>query len=233
MRWSSLVRLGVFSLVCLTACGDDTSDGGSGGTGGSGGAGGAGGAGAGDAGSAATAGGPEGGAGGIETGGGGQGEGGASAFQLTSTAYGEGEEIPLEQACTNGGGDNVSPPLAWSGAPAGAQSFAIIMRDLDFNNGFLHWVMWDIPADATSLPDGIEQVFEPPSVEGAKQAAFNPQVTGYFGPCSPNSVNTYEITIYAIDVAILPNLVESTSKTEAAAAIVDAAVGSASLSGES
>lgn len=107
------------------------------------------------------------------------------------------------------------------------------MRDLDFNNGFLHWVMWDIPADATSLPDGIEQVFAPPSVEGAKQAPFNAQVTGYYGPCSPSSVNTYQITIYAIDVETLPNLDESTTKADAAATIVDAAVGSTTLSGES
>lgn len=229
----------VFSLACLLACGDDTSSGGSGGIGGNGGSGGQGGAGAagaaggGDAGAQPLGGGPEGGAGGAAQGGGGAGEGGASAFELTSTAYGEGEEIPLVHVCSNGGGDNVSPPLAWTGAPAGAQSFAVVMRDLDFNNGFLHWVMWDIPAEAASLPEGIEQVFQPPSVEGAKQAPFNPQLTGYFGPCSPNSVNTYEITIYAIDVASLPNLDASTSKGDAAQAIEDAAIASASLSGES
>lgn len=165
--------------------------------------------------------------------GGSGGQGGGGPFALTSTAYAEGEMIPEVYECQSGGGDNISPPLAWTPGPAGTQSYAIVMRDLDFMSGFIHWVIWDIPANVMSLPENVEQVYQPAVPAGAKQAPFNGNNVGYYGPCSPNSVNTYELTIYAIDVPTLPGLDNTTPKQEAAQAIVDAMTASAKLAGES
>jgi hypothetical protein len=161
------------------------------------------------------------------------GTGGMASFALTSTAYAEGETIPMKYECTSAGGQSVSPPLAWTAGPAGTLSYAIVMRDLDYQNGFLHWVMWDIPASSMSLPEGVEQVYAPSMPAGSHQAPFNQSIVGYYGPCSPNSVNTYEITVYALDVATVPGLTSQSTKPEAEAAILDAAIASATLSGES
>lgn len=153
---------------------------------------------------------------------------------LTSTAYTNGQVIPTKYECSsNGPGMNVSPPLAWSGGPAGTQSYAIVMRDLDFQNGFIHWVMWDIPAGTQSLAENVEHVATPAVPAGAKQAAFNGSITGYQGPCSPGGVNTYEISLYAIPTATLAGITTATAKAAAAAAIVNAATATAKLAGES
>jgi len=201
------------------AAGSGGSGGGQAGTGGQSGSGGQAGSGGGAAGS-----------GGAVDGGGGQ--GGASGFALTSSAYTEGTMIPKKYECTSGGGQSVSPPLSWTAGPAGTQSYAIVMRDLDFN-GFLHWVIWDIPGNLRALPENVQQVYQPSDPAGAKQAPFNGTVTGYYGPCSPSSVNTYELTIYAIPTATLAGLSQTSTKTQAADAIVAAATASAKLSGES
>jgi Raf kinase inhibitor-like YbhB/YbcL family protein len=222
-------------LFALTSCGgDDSSSAASGG----GGTGAVSSGGTGGSGGSAGSGGSSGGSGGVagqSTGGasGGGGTAGAGGFALTSSAYGEGDTIPQKYECTSGGGQSVSPPLAWTPGPTGTQSYAIVMRDLDFQNGFLHWVMWDIPATTLSLPEGVEQVYQPSVPAGAKQAPFNASVIGYYGPCSPSSVNTYQITVYALPVASLSGLDQTSSNSEAEAAIVAGASASAALSGES
>jgi Raf kinase inhibitor-like YbhB/YbcL family protein len=166
---------------------------------------------------------------------GGGGSAGASAFALTSTAFTEGAMIPRRHECATAGGgaQNVSPPFTWTAGPAGTQSYAIVMRDLDFQSGFVHWVIWDIPGSLRALPENIQQVYQPSDPAGAKQAPFSASVTGYYGPCSPSSVNTYEFTLYAIPTATLAGLSQSSDKTQAATAIVSAATASAKLSGES
>jgi Raf kinase inhibitor-like YbhB/YbcL family protein len=209
-------------VLALPSCGSDD-DGSGGATGGSGGTGG---------GTGGTAGASTGGTAGSATGGSG-GSAGGGPFALTSSAYVEGGTIPEKYECEDGGGDNVSPPLAWGEGPAGTQSYAIVMRDLDFNNGFIHWVIWDIPAATLSLPENVEQVFQPSVPAGAKQAPFNGALIGYFGPCSPNSVNTYEMTLYALPDATLSGLDDNSTKAQAATAIEGAALASTTLSGES
>ncbi len=157
-----------------------------------------------------------------------------AAFNVTSSSFAQGATIPTRHECSsNGPGSNVSPPLAWSGAPASARSYAIVMRDLDFQSGFIHWVIWDIPESETSLQEDVEHVAEPTVPAGAKQASFSGSLVGYQGPCSPSSVNTYEITVYALPVDTLDAITPATPKAQAAAAIVNAAIAVARLSGES
>jgi Raf kinase inhibitor-like YbhB/YbcL family protein len=141
--------------------------------------------------------------------------------------------VPQRHECTTGGGQNVSPLFSWTAGPAGTQSYALIMRDLDFMNGFLHWVIWDIPGTVRALPENIQPVYQPSDPAGAKQAPFAGTTIGYYGPCSPSSVNTYEFTIYAMPAATLAGLSEQSDKAQAAAAIVAAALASTKLAGES
>ena len=90
----------------------------------------------------------------VACGGNGDDDGGVSptpattgAFVFASDAFSPGGEIPLEFSCD---GDNVSPPLSWSGLPEGAQSLALTMDDLDAG-GYVHWVMYDIPPGTMGL----------------------------------------------------------------------------------
>jgi len=164
---------------------------------------------------------------------------GHSAFTLSSSAFADGGAIPKIHECTSGGGNdpakkNESPPLAWAGAPAAAKSYAVVMRDLD-NADLIHWVIYDIPASATSLPQNVEHVHRPPVPAGARQVYYRGSASlyGYQGPCSPSTVNTYEFVVHALNRASLTNLDSTSSTRTAARAITAASIGSARITGES
>jgi Raf kinase inhibitor-like YbhB/YbcL family protein len=96
----------------------------------------------------------------------------------------------------------------------GTKSYTIVFVDTD--NGLTHSAIYDIPADTTSLPEGVENEYEPSDVPGAKQPkSYKPTLAGYAGPC-PNAEHTYVWTIYAIDVEALPDTTETTTKEEIA-----------------
>lgn len=108
------------------------------------------------------------------------------------------------------------------------------MRDLD-NNNLIHWVIYDIPVSATSLPQNVEHAYRPAVPAGARQVYYRGSASlfGYQGPCSPSTVNTYEFVVHALNKASLTNL-DSTSSTQTAArTIVSSSIGSARISGES
>ncbi|WP_433274094.1 YbhB/YbcL family Raf kinase inhibitor-like protein [Actinosynnema sp. CS-041913] len=164
---------------------------------------------------------------------------GPNAFTLSSTAFTNGGVIPKIHECTSGGGSdpakkNESPPLAWSDAPAAAKSYAIVMRDLD-NANLIHWVIYDIPVGATSLPQNVEHVYQPSVPAGSRQVYYRGSASlfGYQGPCSPSTVNTYEFVVHALNQASLTNLNSNSSTQTAARAIASASVGSARIRGES
>ncbi|MEV0439815.1 YbhB/YbcL family Raf kinase inhibitor-like protein [Streptomyces spectabilis] len=162
-----------------------------------------------------------------------------SAFALSSTAFTDGGVIPKVHECTSGGGSdpakrNESPPLTWSGAPAAAKSYAIVMRDLD-NANLIHWVIYDIPPSTTSLPQNVDHTYRPSVPAGARQVYYRGSASlyGYQGPCSPSTVNTYEFVVHALDQASLTNLNSSSSTRTAAREIAAATIGSARITGES
>ncbi|MEU0940434.1 YbhB/YbcL family Raf kinase inhibitor-like protein [Embleya sp. NPDC005971] len=164
---------------------------------------------------------------------------GRSAFALSSTAFVDGGLIPKIHECTSGGGNdpakkNESPPLAWSGAPAGAKSYAVVMRDLD-NADLIHWVAYDIPVNTTSLPQNVEHAYRPSVPAGARQVYYRGSASlfGYQGPCSPSTINTYEFVVYALDRTSLTELNSASSTRTAARTITAASIGSAGISGES
>jgi Raf kinase inhibitor-like YbhB/YbcL family protein len=119
-------------------------------------------------------------------------------FTLSSPAFVEGAAIPRKYSCD---AENVSPPLQWSQSPAGVKSFALIMDDPDAPSGtFVHWVLFNIPASATSLPEGIARA---PHVAGIGQQGMNSaRQTGYFGPCPPGGTHRYFYKLYALDAAV-------------------------------
>jgi Raf kinase inhibitor-like YbhB/YbcL family protein len=128
--------------------------------------------------------------------------GAANALTLTSTDIKPGGKIADEQAanlfgCTS---PNVSPALAWSGAPKATKSFAISMYDPDAptGSGFWHWWVVNIPADVTSLPKGAGGGTGLPA--GAMQGRNDYSTTSYGGPCPPpGKPHHYVITVYALD----------------------------------
>src|SRR5687767_11371161 len=97
--------------------------------------------------------------------GGGGNRGGIQLMTLSSPAWQSGGMIPVKYTEA---GDRVSPPLTWTGAPEGTASFVLIMRDISAPTGdglatdVLHWMLWNIPATTTSLPEGIGQGFQLP-----------------------------------------------------------------------
>jgi hypothetical protein len=124
-------------------------------------------------------------------------EGGpAMPLKLTSTAFQADGAIPKKFTCD---GPDVSPALAWSDAPAGTQSFALIMDDPDAPVGtWVHWVLYDLPAGAHELAEGLAKQEELPG--GARQGRNDFRRIGYGGPCPPSGpAHRYFFKLYALD----------------------------------
>ena len=114
-----------------------------------------------------------------------------SGFTLTSPEFDEGESIPRRYACD---GDDVSPPLAWSGAPGDSASLVLVMDDPDAN-GFVHWVVLDMTASATgSLPAGWSK-----SPDAPPQGTNSFGRVGYGGPCPPSGSHRYAFRLLVLD----------------------------------
>jgi Raf kinase inhibitor-like YbhB/YbcL family protein len=122
-------------------------------------------------------------------------EGVKMEIKLTSTAFKEGEFIPEKYTCD---GENVSPPLEWSGIPAATKSIALICDDPDAPMGtWVHWVIFNIPASANKLNEKISshKVLE----DGTAQGKNDFRKIGYGGPCPPGGIHRYFFKIYALN----------------------------------
>ena len=117
------------------------------------------------------------------------------AITVTSSAFKEGGMIPAKYTCD---GNNSSPPLNWQQPPQGTKSFAQISDDPDAPVGtWVHWVMWNIPAETNQLPENV-----PPKKElsdGSKQGITDFGRPGYGGPCPPSGTHRYYFKVYALD----------------------------------
>ncbi len=117
---------------------------------------------------------------------------------VSSEAFKEGEAIPLEYTCD---GKDVSPPLSWKGVPENAKSLALIMDDPDAPMGtFVHWVLFNIPSDTTTLPKGIPR--NQTLADGSSQGMTDFGRTGYGGPCPPRGTHRYYFKVYALDTML-------------------------------
>ncbi len=119
---------------------------------------------------------------------------------LTSPAFADGAEIPARYTCE---GEDVSPPLAWTGVPAVARSLALVVADPDApdpahpKTTWTHWVLYDLPPDAPGLPAGVSTL--PP---GAREGLNDWKRTGWGGPCPPIGRHRYFFELYALDVVL-------------------------------
>lgn len=188
MQGYKVVSLAFAGFVTLAAAGCGGGDGssGSGGTTSTGGSGGT-----------STSSGGSGGTGGTTSLGG---AGGTWLITLTSPTITEGGMFPVDSTCA---GLNVSPQLDWTAAPPDTKSFSIVFKDQ--SNNLIHSAIFDIPADALSLPADVDKDQNPADVPGAKQTkAFDDTTFGYLGPCPGGDLHTYKFTLYALDVSPLP-----------------------------
>lgn len=113
---------------------------------------------------------------------------------ITSTAFAMGARIPPTYTCE---GTDRSPPLAWDGAPEGTRSFALIVDDPDAPAGtWVHWLAWDMAADATELREDVKPTDSPPT-----QGLNSFGKPGYGGPCPPvgHGAHRYFFRLYALD----------------------------------
>ncbi len=130
-------------------------------------------------------------------------------MKVTSNAFEHGASIPKRYTCE---GEDLSPPLAWSEVPAGTRSLALIVDDPDAPDPaapkmtWVHWVLYNLPADTTHLDQGIAPSALP---AGTLQGKNDWKRTGYGGPCPPIGRHRYFHKLYALD-AMLPDLKQPT-----------------------
>lgn len=114
---------------------------------------------------------------------------GGGSIKITSSAFQEGGNIPSKFSCDGG---NTNPPLQISGVPSGAKSLALVVDDPDAPGGvFTHWIIWNIPAQTTTIPEG--------SAAKATQGTNDFGKSGYGGPCPPSGVHRYAFKVFALD----------------------------------
>jgi len=122
-------------------------------------------------------------------------------LRLKSSAFEQGQEIPTRYTCE---GSDVSPPLAWEGAPPETQSFALIIDDPDApdpaapQRTWVHWIVFNLPTSMAALPEGPSRL--PPD---AREGLNDWKRTGYGGPCPPIGRHRYVHKLIALDVPLL------------------------------
>jgi len=146
-------------------------------------------------------------------------------LQLMSDAFKHEGIIPDLYTCK---GENISPPLRWKNPPEETESFAIIAEDTDTPFGTItHWVIYNIPAVKSELPEAIPQ--QESLSGGTLQGKNGMRKTGYMGPCPPWGKHRYFFKIYALDTVLKPE--SNMSKKKLMKAIEGHALGEAQLMG--
>ncbi len=120
------------------------------------------------------------------------------ALKITSTAFENEAMIPAKHTCD---GENVSPPLKWESDGEGIKSYALICDDPDAPMGtFIHWVIYNIPADVRDLQEDFPSESELDN--GTKQGMTDFGKVGFGGPCPPSGVHRYYFKIYGLDTVL-------------------------------
>ena len=110
-------------------------------------------------------------------------------MKITSSAFQESGNIPAKFTCD---GSDTSPPLQISGVPSEAKSLVLIADDPDAPGGlFTHWLVWNIPPQTSSIPEG--------STPQAAQGTNDFGKSGYGGPCPPSGTHRYSFKVFALD----------------------------------
>ncbi len=153
---------------------------------------------------------------------------------VRSSAFADGAAIPLRNSAY---GEGLSPEISWTGAPQGTQAFVLVLTDPDvpMPNGFVHWVIYNIPGTARGLPASIPSdaatVTEPAAIAGATQGLMGMRRSGYFGPRPPagGGPHHYVFTVYALNSDL--ELAEGLSRDDVVSAIEGHIVGQGQVTG--
>jgi Raf kinase inhibitor-like YbhB/YbcL family protein len=143
-------------------------------------------------------------------------------MQVTSTAFESGGAIPKQFTCE---GENVSPPLAWTGVPADARELALLVEDPDAPGGtYVHWVLF-------KLDPGTDRLAEGNVPAGARQGDNSAGKPEYTGPCPPEGDpdHRYAFLLYALSSPL--DLDAGASADDVRAAVADAAIARGRLVG--
>lgn len=149
-------------------------------------------------------------------------------IHVTSTAFRNGERIPAKYTAD---GQDVSPPLAWSGLPDGTRELALIMDDPDAPRPepWVHWVIYKIPATADGLPEAVPPDKTLARPGGALQGQNSWNRIGYGGPAPPSGIHRYFFKLYALDAPL--NLKPGLSKAQLLEAMQGHILGQGELMG--
>lgn len=122
------------------------------------------------------------------------------AMEISSPAFAAGGTIPTQYTCQ---GDNLSPPLSWTGIPEQTKSLVLIIDDPDAPDPqapkmtWVHWVLYNLPPDSGGLPEAAKKL--PP---GTEQGLNDWNKTVYGGPCPPIGRHRYFHKLYALDIVL-------------------------------
>lgn len=154
-------------------------------------------------------------------------KGGGMPLQLSSSAFSNGGTIAKNYTCDGG---DVSPALSWKDPPAGTQSFALIADDPDAPAGtWVHWVLYNLPATAKELPEGVKK--EEQLSDGTQQGRNDFRKIGYGGPCPPpGKPHRYFFKLYALNAKL--TLKPGATKADVEAAMKSHVLGQAELMGK-
>ena len=121
-------------------------------------------------------------------------------MRLYSSAFEHNSEIPTQYTCE---GADTSPPLEWSGVPAGTESLALVVDDPDAPDpaapgvSWVHWVLFNLPKLTTGLPEGVLELPKP-----GRQGLNDWKRAAYGGPCPPTGRHRYAHKLYALDTQL-------------------------------
>jgi len=148
-------------------------------------------------------------------------------FSISSSSFSNGGDIPKKFTCED---SDVSPDLRWTDPPAGTQSFALIVDDPDAPAGrWTHWVLFDLPGQATTLAEDRPKIEEIPG--GGRQGRNDFRKIGYGGPCPPvGKPHRYFFKLYALDTKL--NLKAGVSEAEVEQAMKGHVLAQAELMGK-
>lgn len=128
---------------------------------------------------------------------------GEESLSIESSAFAEGESIPDIHAAE---GENISPPLQWSEGPEKTKSYVVVMEDPDVGQDppFVHWLLYNIPADVTQLNEAVPPSPQLAKPQGALQGQNDAGAIGYFGPKPPvgDPAHHYHFQVFALDTEL-------------------------------
>lgn len=133
------------------------------------------------------------------------------ALTLTSPVFRHGDAIPQRSSCE---GDDVSPPLKWTGIPAGTKSPSLIVNDPDApdpaapKRSWVHWVLYNLPVESTGLAEGVGRTDLP---AGTLEGLNDWKKPGYGGPCPPVGKHRSFFKLYAL-AGVLEDLDQPTKQ---------------------